>query len=169
MGHSINAVIGSRGTLARLADRFGTPAPTEIDFDLIILPLNEKRLDRIAVSSGEPFDGFTYLTPALAESMATDLEDGRALYIETNYFGGAGGQAAALFENGHLVWQEAKTSKPAKEMPSLLSRLRAAFSPPAKSPINRGLECLGVSATNKRDEFDSIDLARFRSLKSLGL
>ena len=49
-------------------------------------------------------DGFTYLTPEMARAIAQAVGAARALYIETDYFGGMGAQGAALFEYGAMVW-----------------------------------------------------------------
>src|SRR5262245_17991334 len=95
MGHSINALIGRANALAELVQQFGAPAPTELAFDLVIVPLGHQRLDTIAMSKAKAYEGFTYLTPQMAQRVARMLK-GDALYIETNYFGGIGSQAAAF-------------------------------------------------------------------------
>lgn len=156
MSHHINALIGRRSVLAGLIDRLGIPAPTDLPFDLVIIPLDEGRLDALALSSAPAYDGFTYLTPDIASVIALALDGGAALYIETDYFGGVGGQAAGLVENGSLVWSAVSSNENSEALPD-------------KTPISAGLAKLGVIAEAGRDEFDEVGLVRFRSLDALGL
>ena len=167
MGHHINALIGSHEALKTLVTRLGSPAPTELSFGLIIIPLDEQRLDAIAMSVESAIDGFTYLTPHMAEEIAVAVS-GPSLYVETDYFGGKGGQSAAYFENGRLTWQGAESSEAASEGMSVAD-LREKRCNGGKSPINEGLSRLGVVRSDDCDEFDQIGLHRFRSLEALGI
>jgi len=167
MGHRINALIGTHEALKTLVTRLGSPAPTELSFGLVIIPLDERRLDAIAVSVESAIDGFTYLTPHMAEAIAVAV-NGPSLYIETDYFGGKGGQSAAYFENGRLMWQGAESSEAASEGISLAD-LREKGAKGGKSPINEGLSRLGVDRSEDRDEFDQIGLQKLRSLEAFGI
>ncbi|MBY8822230.1 hypothetical protein [Sphingomonas colocasiae] len=112
-------------------------------------------------------DGFTYLTPLMAEEIAA-AASGPTLYLETDYFGGIGGQSAAYFENGQLTWWGAESS----EEPPTGTSLADLYEKTAncgKSPINEGLYRLGVVRSGERDEFDQIGLQHFRSLEALGI
>lgn len=168
MGHRINALIGSPQTLAGLAARLGPPEPTRIAFGLSIVPLDEQRMDAIATSGEPAFEGFTYLDPGMAAGIAGELGKGSALYIETDYFGGAGRQGAALFEDGALVWRRTETTQASRERPSWFARFRKPAPRLTKSPISEGLARLGVVATARKDEFDLVGLGGFRSLEGLG-
>ncbi len=63
-------------------------------------------------------------------------------YVETDYFGGAGTQAAAVWRDGVLAWGPEKASP---------------------GPINGALRLLGARAREGTDEFESVGLHRFRS------
>jgi hypothetical protein len=167
MGHHINALIGALEAMKNVAARFGSPAPTELSFGLVIIPLDEQRLDAIATSVEPAIDGFTYLTPRMAQEIAVTVS-GPALYVETDYFGGVGGQSAAYFENGGLMWWGAESSEEAP-MGSSLADLYEKTANGGKSPINEGLGRLGVGRSEERDEFDQIGLQRCRSLEALGI
>lgn len=170
MGHHINALIGRRGSLASLIDRLGAPPPTDLDFELVIVPLDEARLDALVMSTEDPYEGFTYLTPQLAEELGRALDDGPVLYIETEYFGGIGGQRAALFERGTLAWRDSMSTERSTKKPTWLGRVFGARpTPPSKSPISRGLEMVGVTSLPGGDEFARLGLVRFRSLEDLGI
>lgn len=171
MAHDINAIIGSRQTLANLIERLGRPGrpgPTELTFGLSIMPLDERRLDLLAMSVERPFDGFTYLKLKMADEIGRTLNQGFALYVETNYFGGTGCQSAALFENGKLVWKG--SDRLLWEASHKLVRQGSEHSdPPVRSPINQGLKKMGVVPLEGKDAFDSVGLGRFRCLEALGL
>lgn len=169
MGHSINALIGRREALGKLAARLGPPDATALAFDLVIIPLDEERLDAISMSEEVAFDGFTYLKPAMAAEIGDMVGDGRVLYVETEYFGGMGGQSAALFDNGTLIWKDAESTFEEVASQSLLTRLFKPSTVRSKSPISEGLAKLGVVATDGKDEFDQVGLGRYRSLEDLGL
>jgi hypothetical protein len=62
-------------------------------------------------------------------------------YIETEYFGGTGTQAAAVWEGGKII----------------LAPRRADI-----GPINDALRLLGVTRTPTQDEFDVAGLRRHR-------
>jgi hypothetical protein len=167
MGHSINAIIGTRQALDNLASRFGPPDVVELAFNLVIVPLDEQRLDAIAMSDEASFDGFCYLKPTMAREIESAVCNGCALYIETNYFGGTGSQSAAFFDSGQLVWKQVETTLEAVASKSWLARLFNR-SVPTKSPISQGLARLGVVASKEQDEFDQLGLIRFRSLEAFG-
>lgn len=167
MGHHINALIGTHQALENFVIRLGSPAPTELPFGLVIIPLDEERLDAIAMSVETAIDGFTYLTPRMAQEIAVTVR-GPSLYVETEYFGGMGGQSAAYFENGELAWWGAESSNDAPAASSLAA-LYEKTANSGKSPINEGLSRLGVSRSEERDEFDQIGLQQFRSLEALGI
>ena len=167
MGHHINALIGTNEALKSLVTRLGSPPPTELSFGLVIIPLDEQRLDAIAMSLEPAIEGFTYLTPLMAEKIAAAL-NGPTLYVETEYFGGMGGQSAAYFENGRLTWCGAESS----EKPPAGSSLADLYERTAnggRSPINEGLRRLGLIRSEMCDEFDQIGLQRLRSLEALGI
>ena len=148
MGHRINAIIGGEQTLIELIEFFGLPLPIKLDFDLILIGLDEQRLDMLATDEAASYEGFTYLTAKIAKIIEAKLNHGHALYIETDYFGGIGNQSAALFADGHLIWKDTTNS--------------------LECPINEGLAKLGVSPSNGQDEFGRIGLDRFRNFETLG-
>ena len=88
-------------------------------------------------------------------ALSTVAEEGTLAYIETNYFGGTGSQAAAVFVDGKLVL---KAAIPVTRNP-----------PNRDDPINTALRALGVMAAEGQDEFDTLGLRQFRNLEDLGL
>lgn len=156
MAHSITALIGLPEALAAIAELFDGPKPVGLPYGLQLVGLDEGRLDRLSGVDDQPsMEGFIYLTAKVAEGLGATLGPGQALYIETDYFGGTGGQAAALFEGGQLVWSGACSDFDDAD-------------PPEKTPISEGLSRLGVAPAAESDEFDAVELWRYRSLDDLG-
>jgi len=155
MGHNITAVIGAAADVARVVSRTGGPMPVKLKFGLEIAPLGHQQIDLLTeLQPGEYFDG-THLSEALQRALIQAADDGKLAYIETNYFGGTGSQAAAVFSAGRIVM---RSSIPIGRQPAHRD-----------APINTALRALGVEALAGEDEFDSIGLGRFRDLESLGL
>jgi len=155
MGHSINAVVGLAESVASIVEAAGCPPATELSFGLVIAPLGHAQIDQLTgCEPSEVAKGFKYLSPALERGLFNAAGGGFA-YIETDYFGGVGSQAAAIF-SGRL---------PA----TLLADEDAKAPPRPESPINSALRSLGVRAAPGQDEFDTVGIGRFRDLKALGL
>ena len=155
MGHNITAVIGAPAVVARVASVANCPSPTKLKFGLEIAPLGYQQIDELtALKPGQYFEGFQYLSEGLQNALMQAAGKGALAYIETNYFGGTGGQAAALFLDGHAVARVAIgiSRRPAHK----------------GDPINTVLRALGVEAVIDEDEFAALDLQRFRDLESLG-
>jgi hypothetical protein len=85
------------------------------------------------------------LTGALARFARRLSSTGPVAYIETDYFGGHGDQAATVFLRGQRV----------------LRRPRAAI-----GPINDALALLGVATSPLGDAFDTVGLGRYRQTGS---
>jgi hypothetical protein len=66
---------------------------------------------------------------------------GAVAYIETDYFGGVGGQAAMVWRAGEVVMPAAKGKR---------------------GPVSAALRLLGAKAGRSNDEFDAVGLGRHR-------
>lgn len=84
--------------------------------------------------------------------MAAAASTGGALaYVEADFFGGVGTQAAVVWDGGRLV------------LGPLSARLGPGRPRPRRAwPINRALRTLGVRAGAHVDEFEAADLGRHR-------
>ncbi len=105
------------------------------------MPLDDDTLDAFGFDFGQTIDGFIYLCPDFLEFLTRLSCHGPLIYLETDYFGGMGSQAAAAFSDGSIL------------PPSPLS---------GGGAINSVLRSIGVAATTGRDEFDYIGLSRHR-------
>ena len=96
-------------------------------------------------------DLFHHLTPNLAAAATTASAVGDIGYIEANFFGGDGNQACIVWRDSNVVFGPLRVDDEEPPTP----RLR-------DWPINRALQFFGVTAQPGRDEFDTVNLGRFR-------
>ena len=117
---------------------------------LCFVPITEDALGQLSfLFADEPDrdgqDKFERLTGGVWRVAADLSENGSVAYIETEYFGGLGDQAAIAWREGRVV----------------LSANRADI-----GPINAALRVLGAAAQGQLDEFESVGLGRYRSNES---
>jgi hypothetical protein len=156
MTHHIIAAIGSPPVIERVAAAAGCPPPTQLPGGLTIAALGESQIDRLtALEPGGYSDGFIHLSEALERALSSLSRDGALAYVETDYFGGTGSQAAAVFHQGKVALKLA--------LPDSRELARR------EDPINAALRMLGVEAAEGLDEFDTVGLGRFRGLDDLGV
>lgn len=96
-----------------------------------------------------PESGFDVLTPGLAALVEAGSVLGPLAYLEADYLGRHGRQAAAVWRSGSLVCG-----------PLLLGRQEEFVA--ASAPISVALRTLGVAAAGRRDEFVVAGLGRHR-------
>jgi hypothetical protein len=143
MGHSIQAIITTTEVAHALRALYpqlpGVAAPQ----DFVILPVDADFID--AVSEARPSqttDTFRLLTEAF-HSLLRDLSRfGPLAYVETEYFGGVGGQGALVYSSREVLmgpqWQDS-------------------------GPVNQALKLVGVKRRLFGDEFSALGLDQYRS------
>lgn len=140
MGHCVTAIIGSPLVVDRLLDgRSLVAADLRDGFRLV--PLDDDALDTFGFDFSQTIDGFNYLCPGFRDFLTGLSHHGPLAYVETEYFGGMGSQAAAAFSAGHVL------------PPSPLS---------GDGSINTALRSIGIASTTGDDEFDYIGLSQHR-------
>ncbi len=146
MGHCIRAVIGARESVRRLAEDWLKAKVVELPqgFGMIFMTddLLEDVGELLEVSDELPFselENFTEEVKTLIErySFRTKLA-----YIETEYFGGVGTQAGVLYENGRIAVEPSR----------------------GEGVINILLRELGVWRYPDKDEFDMLELGKYRHM-----
>ena len=91
-----------------------------------------------------------------AASLSLELPEGtRAVYVEAEFFGGTGSQAAIGFEDGVARFGPVRTQTPSEDREGF-----AVVDGLDEMAINVVLRWLGVARTGTRDEFDSVGIAR---------
>lgn len=156
LGHCIIAVIGMPDVVQRVVDAAGCPPFTKLPQGLAIASLGDAQIDALCDKKpGQHVDGFQQLSAGLKNALIAEVGSGQIVYLETEYFGGFGSQAAAVFEAGAVVFEAATPVGYEGISPD--------------DPINSALRILGVTANQSLDEFDAVGLGEFRDLETLGL
>ena len=147
MGHNVEAIIVSAEAdlssipSAKIAKRIPLPC------GLMLIPITDEFFDEVATTASNgsegAFEEFWKFPKGLLPLVESLSKDQSVAYVETEYFGGTGVQAAAVWLKGKLVYGPKQNKK--------------------IGPINAALRRLGVRASDGRDEFDTIGLGRFRS------
>lgn len=147
MGHIIQGMIGSQRALLPVQQRYGRSRVIELSYGVCFLPVTEEFFDAIPDDgrSTEKIEangfGFLWLCPKLIALLKDASGSESIAYIETEYFGGEGGQGALVAKDGQIV-----------------------FGPSGDDQsINTALRMIGVKHGDACDEFDTIELGRYRS------
>jgi hypothetical protein len=143
MGHHISAVLLKGNYDEQRANSFGLRAFTLAD-GLTMFALDSDQVDHWSDTLG--VSGFHSARPLLNGRVVHHIMNTIASYplfavIETEYFGGDGDQAAAVYAGAKEV------------MPPEVDSI---------GPINKALRLLGVVPSSGRDEFDTVGLGNYR-------
>jgi hypothetical protein len=145
LGYDLEAVIGPVTVLRPLVTGLAL-----LPHGLALLPMTDEVFDAaVPDPAADRGLGFWKLPPGYEKHLAAWSAAGPVGYCEAEYFGGAGSQRAALWENGELTfgpvtWEEGEPM------------------PAAGSPISQLLRRLGVTRQDPHDEFDAVGLDRHR-------
>ena len=147
MGHSVHLIIGRGEAIAAFQRQWPGSRSVELHGGWLAIPVDQTLYDAIeAKHPGAVRPSGLDVSPfGLSEALAVATAKGGGLaYIETEYFGGTGGQSATAFVDGQQV------------MAPQTARGGA-------GPINQALRRIGVART-EADEFDTIGLGERRSM-----
>ncbi|HVY89495.1 MAG TPA: hypothetical protein VG942_11540 [Hyphomonadaceae bacterium] len=149
MTHSVQLLIGKDPAIGRFLNRWKVARTVELAGGWLVVPMEEKLYTAIeAASPGTTRPAQLDLSPlGLEEAMIAATHDGGALvYIETDYWGGTGGQSAMAVADG-LVTRQPERSRG------------------AGGPVNSALRAIGVTRQGDKDEFDTIGLGERRTME----
>lgn len=144
MAHFIKGLVGAPDLLVSFASEHRLRAPIPLDQGFVLLPLLDDDLDTMipAPQTGH-VDGFVHLSEQLAALLRRASAAGSLVYLETEYFGGVGTQAAVAYRHGDV--------------------LVAPRASDAIGPINDALRAIGARVTEPgSDEFWSVGLQHHR-------
>ena len=152
MGHSIEVFIGQTDQLKAGFEKIGHAHVLPLEQGFAMVPVTNELHDEIVVlfecPIGHPHEEFWKLTEGMA-AFGRQLSDSMPVaYLETDYFGGAGTQAAIAWQDGRIILGPQKT----ENEKSL-----------AAGAINKALQQIGVARIEDKDAFDSLRLGRHRS------
>jgi len=140
MGHSIAGFIAPKEVLREATRHLRQAVIVSLEQGFGFLPATDALDDELG-GGDAPHEEFWRLTTGLARLGAEMSRGGRVAYVETDYFGGSGDQAAMAWENGEVLSEPWKT------------RMGA---------IDDALLRLGVERAGADDRFDALGLGRHR-------
>ena len=144
MGYSLRAFIGPADALLPLAAAYPVAVRVALAQGLCLIPLTDELYD--AVVNGVESDAiapFSFMTTLLEQQVRSHIGLVAVGYLEADYFGGHGQQAALCWQNGQRqVWG------------------------PNQGAINALLAQLGViTARGHQDAFEAVGLGQHRHLE----
>jgi hypothetical protein len=144
MGHHIRAIIAPHSTADAIAAAWAALPRLNLPTGFAIFPVDAETVDARVVPDPtlkESANELIMMTPSFRAFLAQLSRGGQLAYVETDYFGGMGGQGALVCRNGE------------EAMPPTW-RTRGA--------INRALKLLGMPGGLLRDRFVKAGLHRLR-------
>lgn len=143
MGHSIKAVIGKRTDVQRIAEDWickMIELPQDFGMVPLTLKLFEDMEELLKPSGDDPCSELVGLDSTVVEILKRYSSCTKLAYIETDYFGGVGTQGGVLYENGRET-------------------ISACV---GEGTINALLKALGAWRKPDMDEFDCLELGKYR-------
>jgi hypothetical protein len=148
MGHSVSGFVARFDTLAAAARALPGARVARLEQGFGFLPLTDELAPGDATASD--MQSLVGLTAVLAAWAAEQSRTFRIAYVETEYFGGLGSQAAVLWQDGKIALGPVRSNNESEDRPS------------AEWPINAVGRRLGVQRGEAFDEFDTLGLGRHR-------
>jgi len=147
MGYILEAVVGPENVLRKVMLDIPAAAVVPLGQGIAMVPMTDKLFAAVTDGASDRPLGFWKLPGGFDRVLAEWSCDGPVGYVEAEYFGGFGGQRAALWVDGEV---------------SLGPLTADAGTPPVEgaSPISQVLRQLGVKRDDKHDEFEVIGLGR---------
>ncbi|GAB3590286.1 hypothetical protein [Hymenobacter daeguensis] len=143
MGYTLRAFVGRADVLGLITDAYPEAVLVELGQDLCLIPLTEDLFDAVVKCvPSERIVPLGFLTAQLERQVVATIGERALGYLEAEYFGGHGEQAAVL-------WQGR----------------RRLISGPGAGAINTVLEQLGVTPTARHDAFDAVGLGKHRHIE----
>lgn len=147
MSHCIRVMMAADAMIKQLAASSPEAHILSLEQGFSLIPLTDALFDEVTGrypnASGEDWEAFVMLSPAIQQWLKTQSQSGPIAYLETEYFGGEGAQSAILYEKGEVKKGPLESKRP--------------------GAINRVLQAIGVKKSLGKDAFDTIGLGNFRS------
>jgi hypothetical protein len=105
VGHCVTGLIAKPTILEAFSRERSLHRPVALAGELAILPLRDVDLDSfLAAPCDYDVEEFNYLSRQLIDVLRRASHHAVLMYFETNYFGGVGGQGAAVFCDGDVTF-----------------------------------------------------------------
>jgi hypothetical protein len=147
MGHSVRLIIGRGDGVAAFLRAWPGSRAVELKAGWQAIPVDDALYEAVVARHPDAVrsDTLDFAPAGLDAALAAATAEGGALaYVETEYFGGTGGQSAMAFADGRAKMEPA----------------RAQWA----GPINQALRRIGVTPEGESDAFDTIGLGERRQM-----
>jgi hypothetical protein len=151
MGHSVRLVVGRGDAIAAFLRAWPGSRAVDLQGGWQAIPVEDALYDAVVARYPEAVrsEALDFAPPGLDAALAEATAAGGALaYVETEYFGGTGGQSAMAYADGLAKMEPA----------------RAQWT----GPINQALRRIGVAPEGEKDAFDTIGLGERRQMDDYG-
>ncbi len=148
MTHSVRLIIGREGGIAAFLQAWPGTRVVELAGGWQAIPVDETLYDAVVAAHPDAVraEALDFAPAGLDAALAAATAGGGALaYVETEYFGGTGGQSAMAYVDGAVKMEPA----------------RAEWA----GPINQALRRIGVVPEGEKDAFDTIGLGERRTME----
>lgn len=156
MSYELKALIASEKTLQRIGRHYTKAKLVLLHQGIGIIPVTHDLYAEIhsdGQGSARVFpESFQSLTSTIAQATRAASVGGPIGYIEAEFFGGIGTQAAILWTDGQIAHGPIVTG----------SEPDGQSLPTSEWAVNSVLRLLGISAADGMDEFDTVDLGAHR-------
>ena len=149
MGYDLQAVISREELLRTRTQTLSEAVVTLLGQGLALVPITDAFFDQVAGVPHGDGPGFWRLPAGFERTLAAWSVQGPVAYVEAEFFGGVGWQRSAVWSDGIVVLGPLRIDEDQQ------------FAAEG-SPISQALRRLGVVASEGRDEFEAIGLARHR-------
>lgn len=148
MTHSVRLIIGREGGIAAFLQAWPGTRVVELAGGWQAIPVDDALYDAVVAAHPDAVraEALDFAPAGLDAALAAATAGGGALaYVETEYFGGTGGQSAMAYVDGRVKMEPA----------------RAEWA----GPINQALRRIGVVPEGEKDAFDTIGLGERRTME----
>ncbi|MBI4645969.1 MAG: hypothetical protein HY738_05075 [Bacteroidia bacterium] len=141
MSYYLHAFIGRRDDMYQIQKIYNLAAVRELGQDIYLIPMTQQLFAQInnfaVIENIEPYD---YLTTNVENEILEHIGNRTIAYIEVDYWDNSGGQVG-------IIWKD---------------KQRLFNYQMGHNVVNEVLKFFGVIANPDQDEFDTLDLGRYR-------
>ncbi len=146
LGHMIRAIIGKENVIQSITEHWIYAEMIKLPQGYALTFLNDYLFDDIEelcdLKNTRNYPHLNYLTDSVIYFLKEKSLNGQLVYMETDYFGGYGTQAGVFFENGEMKCEPMY----------------------GDDTVNHLLRLLGVRKHLLKDEFDTLELYKYRRM-----
>lgn len=156
MGHWIEAIIAKTESTITFEQKYAAAKSIALKQGFSLILLTEELISEICPDKQKqkslPYEEFTDLNQVVAEVLAHHSSSSMLCYVETRYFGGDGTQSAIVWDKGEIVYGPKRDDNRERDSPFA----------EGEWPIDEALQVLGVKTEDSKDEFDTLELRKYR-------